>query len=149
MYCYSKLFLKSLFFFFFFFSNYQFYNIVNQVREQTLSQIWKVSCNNPHLIWGSIHDIWSYFFHINTPWIKQYCFIWSSPCSTNLVTLVQAIVCRYYMCKVWKLSNEHFLHDIYFKVLSFPQFCVQSYRRLTNRRLTHRLHPYHNFHFDA
>ena len=47
--------------------------------------------------------------HINTPWIKQYCFICSRPCSTNLVILVQATICRYYMCKVWKLSNVYFI----------------------------------------
>ena len=44
--------------------------------------------------------------HINTPWIIQYCFICSCPCSTNLVQLVQATICKYYMCKVWKLSNK-------------------------------------------
>ena len=86
------------------------------------------------------------FLHINTPWIKHYCFIWSSPCSTNLV---QVTICRYYMCKVWKLSNEYFLHDINFKSSSFPQFCVQSYGRFPHRRFVHRLHPYHNLHLDA
>ena len=76
------------------------------------------------------------FLHINTPWKKQYCFICCSPFTTNLVILVQATICRYYVCKIWKLSNEYFLHDIHFKSSSFPQFCVQSYGRLT-----HRLHP--------
>ena len=76
------------------------------------------------------------FLHINTPWIKHYCFIWSSPWSTNLVTLAKPTICRYCMCKLWKLSNEYFLHDINFKSSSFPQFCVQSYGRFL-----HRLHP--------
>ena len=109
--------------------------------------IWKVSYTTPPYL-----RIYSWymiiFLHIYTPWIKQYCFICSSPFSTNLVILVQATICRCYVCKIWKLSNEYFLHDIHFKSSIFPQFCVQSYRRLT-----HRLHPttiyslMHNFYY--
>ena len=98
-------------------------------------------------IWSANSGKWPNPFRspiINTIWewsIKQYCFICSSPCSTDLVILVQATISKYYMCKVWKLSNNYFLHDIHFKCSSFPQFCVQSYGHLIHRRLIHRLHP--------
>ena len=104
MYCYSKLFKKVFF---------------------KLSLLWYQTChdylmicsknNNLYLnlkgIMQKLHLIWRFFLdmiiflHINTPWIKQYCYICSSQFSTNLVILVQATIGRYYMCKVWKLSN--------------------------------------------
>ena len=102
--------------------------------------IWKVSWNSPTLSEDLSNDIWSYFC-LFKPCIKQYCFICSSPSSTNLVILVQATISKYYMCKVWKLSDEYFLHDVHFKYSSFPQFCVQSYGHLIHRRFIHRLHP--------
>ena len=36
--------------------------------------------------------------------------------------MVQATISKYYMCKVWKLSDEFFLQDIHFKVLVFLNF---------------------------
>ena len=121
-------------------------------RTTNFIPIWKVSCKKPTVFRARFRVRPWYmiiFLHIKTPWINQYCFICSSPCSTNLVILLQATICKYYMCKVWTLSNEYFLHDIHFKSSSFPQFCVQSYGSLTHRRFTHQLHPYHNLHFDA
>ena len=114
------------------FASYQFCEVVNQVREGVkinFIPIWKVSCNNPHLIWGFYPwymMIMIIFLHINTPWIKQYYFICRSPFSTNLVILVQATICIYHVRKSLKLSNEKFWHDIHFKSSSFPEFCVQS-----------------------
>ena len=124
-------------------------------------QIWRfflvwLELFNMNAFWANYHSkVFCYTrikIHILQYYRKkkiQYCFICSSPYSTNLETLVQATISKYYICKVWKLSDEYFLHDIHFKSSSFPQFCVQSYGRLTHRRLTHRLHPYHNLHFDA
>lgn len=54
-----------------------------------------------------------------TPWIRHYCFISSSPCSTNLVISVQAIICKIYMYRVWRFSNVHFLHGNHVKSCSF------------------------------
>ena len=89
----------------------------NNKRYSNLKGIMK----QPYLIWVSIHDMWSYFC-IFTPCIKQYRFICSSPCSTNFVILVQATISKYYMCKVWKFSNEYFCMTSISNVLVFLNF---------------------------
>ena len=111
---FNFIFIFIFIYLFFFFANYQLYNILHQVREQTLSQFERNHETPPPLIFEDQSMIYDIFLHINAPWIKHYCFIWSSPCSTNLVILAQATIFRYYMCKVWKLSKEYFLHDTNF-----------------------------------
>ena len=49
-------------------------------------------------------------------------FAYFCPCSTNLVVLVQATISKYYMCKVWKLSNEYFCMTSISNVLVFLSF---------------------------
>ena len=149
MFCYSKVFQKvfcksSVFF--------------SEKKDKWLSwflakvtnfiPIWKVSWNNPTLF-EDISMIMIIFLHINTPCIKQHCFICSSPCSTNSVMLVQTTIRRYHMCKVYKLSNVQFLHYIHFNSSCFPQFYVQSYGRLIQRGLINRLHPTTLYIFDV
>ena len=78
--------------------------------------------------------------------MKQYCFICSSLCNTNLVILVQATICQYYMCKVESFPMSIFYMTLISisKVLVFLNFVsIPTGTSPTDapRRLTHRLHP--------
>ena len=124
--------------------------LATSTKTTNLVPIWKEPCNNP--TFGGFTAIYPWymiiFLHIDALRIKQYCFICSSPCSTNLLLLVQTTISKYLMCKVWRLSNA-FFNGNHFKSSSFPQLCVQSYERRIYRRRIHQLHPYHNLYFDA
>ena len=102
MYCCSKLFKK-------YFAKYQFCNVVNQIREgvklfRKYNSEFLISFERYYVTTPPCLRIYPLnmiiFLHINTPWIKLCCFTCSNPCSTNLVILVKATICQYYMCKV-------------------------------------------------